>query len=73
MKGGMGPPEERKMNEYKIEGENRVYTHIAEARKARAAIRAGRMSDAVVSILRKEECAPVLASGEPEFMWVPYE
>jgi len=73
MKSGMGPPEERKMNEYKIEGDRRVYTRIKDARRARAAARCGLPRDAVVTILRKEICAPVQNNGEPEYMWVPYD
>lgn len=61
------------MNEYKVEGQTRVYTRIADARKARADAKRGLPRDAVVAILRKEECAPTLANGHPQFMWVPIE
>lgn len=60
-------------SEYRVEGDRRVFTRIAEARKARADAKRGLPRDARVAILRKEECAPVLANGEPEYMWVPIE
>ena len=61
------------MNEYRIEGETRVYTRLADARKARTEAKRGLPHDVVVAILRKEECAPVISNGEPEFMWEPIE
>lgn len=60
-------------NEYRVEGSFREYATLAEARKARKAVMRSLPTDARVSIMRREECAPAVAGGYPEFMWVPVE
>lgn len=59
------------MNEYKVDG--KVFKTILYARQARKEIKASLPNDAVVTIFRKEECAPIIDNGHPGFMWVPFE
>lgn len=61
------------MNTHKYRVDGKFFRTVSEARREQRAIKAGLPSDAVVTIYRREECAPTRQDGSHDFMWVPHE